>query len=105
VDVVGSSDYALRGVIKKLNVWEQANGWQPEYSNCDVDIDFEIVTARQKELVYYGTIFSNAMGTNSIIDTTDSNGPVLNSCMEYVVEKLVNDQKLRNLLGFKVPKP
>lgn len=100
VDVVARSKYGIKGNIRKLWVLEQADGLRPEHSKCEVEIEFDIIAMKNKDLRYHGVISSNAMGTDSIFDTTASNGPLLEVCMTYVVEKFVQEPQVQSLLGF-----
>jgi len=98
INIIDSSNYSLSVQIKTLKVWEKADGLNPEYANCELELNFLISNNRMP--VYQGQISSSAVGTESIIDATESNGPVLESCMEYAIEKFVKDEKLSSLLGF-----
>ena len=102
VDVVSDSDYAIQGNIKKLWVWENANGLMLEYSNCEIEIEFEILSKKDKVLRYHGSVSSNATGTNSILDTTDSDGPILEICMNYIVEKFAQDPQVQMFIKTKL---
>lgn len=101
---VGNSKYGLRGNIKKLWVWEQVEGLHPEASNCEMEIDFDIVSVKENDVRFHGVVSSSASGSDGIIDTTHSNGAVLEFCMNYVLEKFVQDPKLQGFLGFEVVK-
>ena len=101
---VGNSKYGLRGNIKKLWVWEQIEGLRPEASNCEMEIEFDIVAVKENDVRFHGVVSSSAMGSDGIIDTTHSNGAVLEFCMNYVLEKFVQDPKLQSFLGFEVVK-
>lgn len=99
---VGNSKYGLRGNIKKLWVWEQVEGLRPEASSCEMEIEFEIVSVKENDVRFRGVVSSNAMGSDGIVDTTHSNGAVLEFCMNYVLEKFVQDPKLQSFLGFEI---
>ena len=101
---VGNSKYGIRGNIKKLWVWEQVEGLRPEASSCEMEIEFEIVSVKENDVRFRGVVSSTAMGSDGIIDTTHSNGAVLEFCMNYVLEKFVQDPKLRGFLGFEIAK-
>lgn len=101
---VGNAKYGVRGNIKKLWVWEQVEGLRPEASSCEMEIEFEIVSVKENDVRFRGVVSSNAMGSDGIIDTTHSNGAVLEFCMNYVLEKFVQDPKLRGFLGFEIAK-
>lgn len=101
---VGNSKYGLRGTIKKLWVWEQVEGLRAEASSCEMEIEFEIVSIKENDVRFRGVVSSNATGSEGIIDTTHSNGAVLEFCMNYVLEKFVQDPKLRGFLGFEIVK-
>ena len=102
VDVVSDSNYAIQGNIKKLWVWEYANGLMPEHSNCEIEIEFEIFSNKDKVLRYHGSVSSNATGTDSILDTTDSDGPILEICMNYIVEKFAQDPQVQMFIKSKL---
>lgn len=101
---VGNSKYGVRGNIKKLWVWEHVEGLRPEASSCEMEIEFEIVSVKENDVRFRGVVSSNAMGSDGIIDTTHSNGAVLEFCMNYALEKFVQDPKLQSFLGFTVTK-
>lgn len=101
---VGSAKYGVRGNIKKLWVWEQVEGLRPEASSCEMEIEFDIVSVKESEVRFRGVVSSTATGSDGIVDTTHSNGAVLEFCMNYVLEKFVQDPKLQAFLGFTVVK-
>lgn len=101
---VGNSKYGVRGNVKKLWVWEQVEGLRPEASSCEMEIEFDIVSVKENEVKFHGVVSSNAMGSDGILDTTHSNGAMLEFCMNYVLEKFVQDPKLQSFLGFEVVK-
>lgn len=99
VEVVGRSKYAIRGVIRKLWVWENADGYTfPEMSSCEVIADFDIISTKDNMVIYRGNVNSKASGTSTPFDTTDSDGPVLNYCMEHIAEQIVANKDLANFI-------
>lgn len=104
IDVTSASKYGLKGNIKKLWVWEHVEGGPAQNSECEVEIEFDIISTETKAVKYHGNFSVNALGTNNIIDTTDSDGPVLESCMSMLIEKFVQDSKIQKFLGFEVLK-
>ncbi|GIL16797.1 MAG: hypothetical protein BroJett040_05480 [Oligoflexia bacterium] len=100
IDVLGSSRFILMGSIKKLKVWENTNGWTPESSGCVLELDFFIFNS-DRRLIYKGMASAMATGVNNILDTTDSNGPVLETCMQIAVDKIVDDSQFKAVLEFR----
>ncbi|WP_413291404.1 hypothetical protein [Bdellovibrio sp. HCB337] len=99
--VDGKNKYVLNGFIKKLTLGEFADGWSPEYAECYLSLDFNIYSSSTNQLTYSGTVEASVNGTNSAIDSTDSIGPALDTCMEYAVEKILNQDTLINAIGIK----
>lgn len=101
VEVAGHSKYAFRGAVKRLWISETTNSWSPEHSLCQIELEFEIVTSKSKIPVYKGVISSSAAGTDFAFETTDSNGPLLESCANNLAEEFVKHDDLRKFLNIK----
>lgn len=102
IEIGGDPKHELKATIRKLRVWEDANAVSLESSRCEVEIGYEVVSRAKAEPVYRGTVTAQAEGTYNFLDTTDSNGAVLESCMTGVVEKLAQNSGLRAALGWDV---
>lgn len=100
IEVAAPAKYSLIGEIKKLWISENADGLSFESSKCDMIIDFEIINSKSKQLVYHGSVNVFAMGTNSVWDTTDSNGSVLKSCVSGLAEQFIKNSGLQKALNF-----
>lgn len=90
--------HKLKIAIQKLWLDENANGLQPESSTCQMEAKFEFISVKTRQPVYIGNASSNVQGTNSPFDTTESNGPALVTCVNYLVEKMVTDDTIKTLL-------
>ncbi len=97
VDVAGEANFTLKGTINKFWVWEKMQGIK-EFSNCEIDVDFEIVSTSTKKLRYKGNVNSYASGTDNAIDTTNSNGSVLETCMSSLVDKFLQYRDIQAII-------
>lgn len=100
IEVAAPTKYSMIGEIKKLWITENADGISFESSKCDMVVDFIIVNSKTKQPVYQGTITVFAMGTNSVWDTTDSDGSVLKSCVNGLAEQFITHSGIQKVLNF-----
>lgn len=101
VEVAGNAAYSIRGVIKKIKLFESNVSAALEKSNCEIEMEFDIVPAREKIAVYHGTISTTGSGSNFALDTTSSNGAALETCAQGLAEQFLKNNDLRKRLGFK----
>jgi hypothetical protein len=94
--------WGMAGVIKLLWVYEDTHILTGETSRCQLELEFEIIYRETGEVRRKGLISSEAIGTNSVMDTTDSNGPALETCISYAVNKFIEDPENAALIGFEV---
>jgi hypothetical protein len=100
IEVAAQTKYSMTGEIKKLWITENADGISFESSKCDMVVAFNIVNSKTKQPVYHGTITVFVMGTNSIWDTTDSDGPVLKACVNGLAEQFIKHSDIQKILNF-----
>lgn len=101
IEVVGNAAYSLRGVIKKIKLFESNVSAALEKSNCEIEMEFDIVPAREKTPVYHGTISMTGSGSNFALDTTSSNGAALETCAQGLAEQFLKNNDLRKRLEIK----
>jgi len=101
IEVAAPAKYSIRGSIKELWISED-NGFIAEFSKCDMKIEFTIVSSKTLQHVYEGTANSQIYGTNYSIETTDSNGPALKSCIDGFAEQLIQNSGVQKILNLKV---
>lgn len=101
IEVTGNAAYSLHGIIKKVKIFESNESSTLEKSNCEIEMEFDIVPAREKTPVYHGTISMTGSGSNFALDTTSSNGAALETCAQGLAEQFLKNNDLRKRLGFK----
>lgn len=101
IETADSTPYGFRATVKKLWVNEITPVFAVENSNCVVDLEFEIIANKTKQPIYRGNISVQGSGTNMILDTTDSNGPTLEVCMNLIADHFLKNQDMRKILGIK----
>lgn len=101
IEVTGNATYAIRGVIKKVKVYESNVSAALEKSNCEIEMEFDIVSTRDKTPFYHGTISMTGSGSNFALDTTSSNGAALETCAQGLAEQFLKNNDLRKRLGIK----
>jgi len=101
IETASTTPYGFRATIKKLWVNEITPVFAAETSNCVVDLEFEIVASKTKQPVYRGNISVQGSGTNMILDTTDSNGPTLEVCMNLIADHFLKNPDMQKILGIK----
>ncbi len=90
-----ASDLELKVEVEKFWVEEVIEKFQPEKAKCIVQMNFHINGKKQKWSGQFWTEFTSA---GDLRDGTERLPPTLASCMNDIVEKVVNDKKfLKNL--------
>lgn len=88
--------------IRKLWVSEDTSRFASEKTRCDLEFQFDLVDGKTRQPKYQGNIFSEVVGTNSSMDSTSSNGPALESCLQVAVNKFIQNQDVQKLVGFQL---
>ena len=101
IEVTGNAPYAIRGVIKKVKIYESNVSAALEKSNCEIEMEFDIISTGDKTPFYHGTISMTGSGSNFALDTTSSNGAALETCAQGLAEQFLKNNDLRKRLGFK----
>lgn len=98
VSINKNAKYAIIGQIKKLWITEDANGLAPESANCDLKMDLILYKNQVINPTYKFSVYSYASGTNNIIDATNSDGPILETCIQYAANKFLEDSQIKVIL-------
>lgn len=101
IEVAGKSEFALSAAVKKVRVFESNDSITLERSNCEIELEFDVVTAKEKAAVYHGIVSVTANGSNFALDTTSSNGAALETCAQSLAEQFLKNNDLRKRLGIK----
>lgn len=101
VEVSENAAYSIRGVIKKNKLFESNVSAALEKSNCEIEMEFDILPTREKTPVYHGTISMTGSGSNFALDTTSSNGAALETCTQGLAEQFLKNNDLRKRFGIK----
>lgn len=96
VETANSAPFAFRGVLKNLWIFEKAPLLGFESSHCNIDITFEIVATKNKQVVYRGTLSSQGSGLELMFDVTYMNGPTLEACISVMAEQLLKNHDMSN---------
>ncbi len=101
VAIRADSSLQLRGRIVELWVNEivDSKNTGTERSQCHVKLNLEFFGQTQKLPLWSGEIVVTAASKATFLDTTDLNGPMLESCMNEVLEKLVREEKFHSVTG------
>jgi len=81
--------------VEKLWVEEVIENFQPEKAKCVVRLNFHMNLPEEK---WSGKYWAEYISEGDLVDGTERLAPTLASCLNEIVEKLVNDQKFINLL-------
>ena len=101
VEVSGTAPYSIRGTVKKIKIYETNVSAALEKSNCEIEMEFDIVSTRDKSPFYHGTISMSGSGSNFALDTTSSNGAALETCAQGLAEQFLKNNDLRKRLNIK----
>lgn len=100
--VVDSAKYGWKVRMRKLWVSEDTSRFGNEKTRCELEFQFDLIDVKSKQAKYQGNIFSEVVGTNSVLDSTSSNGPALESCLQVATNKFIQNFEVQNLVGFKL---
>lgn len=100
--VVDSAKYGWKVRMRKLWVSEDTSKFGNENTRCELEFQFDLIEMKNNQPKYQGNIFSEVVGTNSVIDATSSNGPALESCLQVAANKFIQNFEVQNLVGFKL---
>lgn len=95
INTSNDSHRELKIDIKEIWVEEVIEKFKPERAKCRVDIVFHL---ENEKLKWNGNYWTEYMSAGDLSDGTQRLAPTLASCLNQVVEKLVNDEKFINLL-------
>jgi hypothetical protein len=102
IQVGGASPYVFHGVIKKLRVDEVAPGFAPQSSACELQIEISLEPRDPKDQKLRWTGTTSAQGTGNVFNTTGSDGPVLDACVNEAIEKFIHNEKIQQALGLEL---
>jgi|GEM_PF-2695515 len=98
IQVTDTAPFAIKGTIKKLWVTEIAPGFSPQSSQCEVELSISLVPKDPKLGTYWWAGTTSAQGTRNVFNTTSSDGPVLDACVNEAVEKFLHNEKIQKAL-------
>lgn len=94
------SNAQLRVKILDLKILEEIDGKGPaERSACQVKLQLNMHLNNDPLPQWTGEIAVKAHSKGTILDATDLGGPMLESCMNEFVEKLIREPKFQSLIG------
>lgn len=106
IQVGGISPYQFQGVIKKLWINEIAPGVTPQSSECELQVEITLQPKDPKMAKLWWTGTTSAQGTKNVFNTTSSDGPVLDACVNEAIEKFLHNEKMQKALGIElIPTP
>ena len=101
IEVAQNAPYSIRGIVKKVRIYESNVSATLEKSNCEIEMEFDILTSHDKTPFYHGTISVTGSGSNFALDTTSSNGAALETCAQGLAEQFLKNNDMRKRLGIK----
>jgi hypothetical protein len=81
--------------IKEIWVEEVIEKFQPEKAKCRVEMIFHIDSPKKQ---WNGSYWTEFLSAGDLSDGTERLGPTLASCLNQLVEKLVNDDKFIKMI-------
>ena len=81
--------------VEQMWVEEVIEKFQPEKVKCNVKMNFHVNLPNTK---WSGSYWAEYLSAGNLGDGTEKLAPTLASCMNEIVEKLINDKKFINLL-------
>lgn len=100
--IVDTAKYGWKVRMRKLWVSEDTSSFGNEKTRCELEFQFDLIEMKTRQPKYQGNIFSEVVGTNSVLDATSSNGPALESCLQVATNKFIQNFEVQNLVGFKL---
>ncbi len=104
-DLNQSAKYGFVGKIKRVWVKEEADGGIAESTNCRFEMQFELINQKSKKTEVTGNLNSEVVGSNSPLDATASNGPVLETCITLAINKFLKEDLVVSLLELQLENP
>ena len=98
LEVVKESSKKLRVLIKKFKVYEVLEKFHLEKAKCEVEIGFELAVGGN---VWSGNYRTDYLSGGNLDDGSDKLAPTVASCMNDLMESLVNDEKFIKTLAAK----
>ncbi len=97
--MVMSDEKALMSITVKY-CWtkELLERFQPERATCKISIDVKVQKNGDE---YNGSFWTEVKSPGDMGDATEKLAPTIASCMNIIVEKIVNDQKLLKFIESK----
>ena len=90
--MVMSDEKALMSItVKEFWTKELLERFQPERATCKISIDVKVQKNGDE---YNGSFWTEVKSPGDMGDATEKLAPTIASCMNIIVEKIVNDQKL-----------
>jgi hypothetical protein len=106
IQISSTSPYQFQGVIKKLWINEIAPGVSPQSSECELQIEITLTPKDPKMAKMWWSGTTSAQGTKNVFNTTSSDGPVLDACVNEALEKFIHNEKMQKALGLElIPNP
>lgn len=100
VSLRADSAAELRVKILELKLTEEIDGQGPaERSVCQVKLQLDMHFDKEPLPKWSGEVAVKANSKGTIFDATDLGGPMLESCMNEFVEKLIREPKFQALTG------
>lgn len=102
VQISDTAPFVIKGVIKKLWITEIAPGFSPQSSQCEVELSISLVPKDPKQSTYWWAGTTSAQGTRNVFNTTSSDGPVLDACVNEAIEKFLHNEKIQKALAIEL---
>lgn len=96
VEVSDNSGIELSVILKELKVEELIEKMKPERATCKLAMDFSL---KDGETAWTGSYWASFTSAGDLSDGTERLAPTLASCLNEVIEKLVNDEKFTNIIN------
>tara|TARA_Y100000590_G_C15311752_1_gene860417 strand:- start:100 stop:696 length:597 start_codon:yes stop_codon:yes gene_type:complete len=97
--MVMSDEKALMSItVKEFWTKELLERFQPERATCKISIDVKVQKNGDE---YNGSFWTEVKSPGDMGDATEKLAPTIASCMNIIVEKIVNDQKLLKFIESK----
>ena len=81
--------------IKKFRVYEVIEKMQPERAKCQLELGFKIENGNRN---WSGSYLTEFLSGGDMTDATERLAPTMASCLNDLIEKMVNDEKFSNIL-------
>jgi hypothetical protein len=95
IELVKSSKIKMKVEIKKFRVFEVIEKMQPERAKCELELSFKISNGSKN---WSGSYLTEFLSGGDMTDATERLAPTMASCLNDLIEKMVNDEKFSNIL-------